>query len=205
MSLSHPTPSAASRVHPPAKTESRQNSFFSCSERRSWLQSSVPLSVRCLGTAVRSPTVKSFRESSSFSEICSTESAPTLAAASSMASGSPSSLRHISATARMFSDPIVKVGSRCRTRSAKSRADSERSISPTVGERRGSGTESAGTGHLDSPATLRASRLVARTRKRGQESSNTPIPATPRLLRGARSCPKRAASPWRARPPRARR
>ena len=90
-----------------------------------------------------------------------------------MASGSPSSLAQISATARIFSDPIVKEGWRCRARSAKSRADSERSSSPTEGERRGSGTESAGTGHLDSPATLRASRLVTRTRKRGQESSNT--------------------------------
>jgi hypothetical protein len=89
-----------------------------------WLQSSAPRSVLCLGIAVRPPPVKSFRELLSLSAICSTESAPILAAASSMASGMPSNLRQICVIAPMLSGVTSKSGDRNRVRSTKSRAAS---------------------------------------------------------------------------------
>ena len=61
-----------------------------------------PLSVRCRGAAVLPPPVNSLRESSSLSEICSTERVPTLAAANSMASGMPSKRLQTCATAPAF-------------------------------------------------------------------------------------------------------
>ena len=56
------TASAASRVHPPANTESRLNNVRSASESKSWLQSSVALRVRCLGAAVRLVPLSKSRE-----------------------------------------------------------------------------------------------------------------------------------------------
>ena len=104
--------------------------------------SRVPLIVRCLGAAVRPPRVSSSREPSSLSEICSRDRVPTLAAASSMASGMPSSLLHTSATARALPGVKVKEGSRLRARARNKRADSELcSSSSVVGERSRSGTE----------------------------------------------------------------
>ncbi len=57
-------------------------------------------------------------------EIWAADSAPTRAAASSTASGTPSSLRHISATDPAFSGVNSKTGLRERARSTNSRADS---------------------------------------------------------------------------------
>src|SRR5215212_10463489 len=65
------TTSEASRENPPANTESLLNTFRSCSQSSSWLQSRVPLIVCCLVAAVRPPCVSNSREPSSLSEICS--------------------------------------------------------------------------------------------------------------------------------------
>ena len=56
-------------------------------------------------------------------EIWAADSAPTLAAASSTARGTPSSLRHMSATAAAFSGVNSKAGLRGRALSANSRAE----------------------------------------------------------------------------------
>src|SRR5215218_2467891 len=151
MPFRDPAASAASKVHPPAKTESLLNRIFSCSRSKSWLQASSPLSVCCLCTTLRPPRVKSSREPSSLFEICSKDRVPTLAAASSMASGIPSSLLHTSATACALPGVKAKEGSRLRARARNRRADSDLSSSSTVGERCGSGVLSGGTGHLSSP------------------------------------------------------
>src|SRR5215212_1240041 len=173
MLSSDTTTSEASRENPPAKTESLLNTFRSRSQSSSWLQSRVPLIVRCLSAAVRPPPVSSSREPSSLSDICSKDRVPTLAAASSMASGIPSSLLHTSATACALPAVKAKEGSRLRARARNRRADSDLSSSSTMNEYRGSGALSGGTGHLSSPSTPSSSRLVANTRKRGHESSRT--------------------------------
>src|SRR5215218_8879054 len=166
------TTSEASRVHPPVNTESLLNTFRSLSESSWWLQSRVPLIVRCLGVAVRSPRVSSSREPSSLSEIRSKERVPTLAAASSMASGIPSSLQQISATARALCGLKEKEGSRALARSTNRRIDSYASSSSDEGVLWRSGIESGGTGHLTSPSTPSPSRLVANIRKWRHESSS---------------------------------
>ena len=77
--------------------------------------------VRWRGAADRSPAVSSPNRSSSRALICSTESARTLAAASSMASGMPSSARQIEATAATLAGPTANPGREAAARSANSR------------------------------------------------------------------------------------
>ena len=110
-----------------------------------------PLAGRCRTASAR----QELEEPSSLSDICSRERVPTLAAASSMASGMPSSLVQISPMARAFWAVNAKEGSWPRARARNSRADSELSSSSTVGERSGSGALRGGTGHLSSPSTQR--------------------------------------------------
>ena len=59
--------------------------------------------------------------------ICPGDSALTLDAASSMASGIPSRFEHSSATAEAFSRVRAKRGETARARSSKSRTDPKRS------------------------------------------------------------------------------
>ena len=94
------TASAASSVNGPANTDSRHSTTRSVSGSRSKLQSIAARSVWWRGMTVRLPPVSSRNRSSSRSAICWTDSARTRAAASSMASGMPSSRRQISTTAR---------------------------------------------------------------------------------------------------------
>jgi hypothetical protein len=82
------------------KTARRRSAACSAGDRRSWLQSRVACSVRCRGTAVRGPSASSRKDSSRRSAICLTLSRRTRAAASSMASGIPSSRRQILTTSR---------------------------------------------------------------------------------------------------------
>ena len=120
MSSSVQTCSAISSDQP-ANTASRRSSTCSCGVSRSWLQSMVARKVRCRGGAVRLPVVSSPNRSASRSAICSTDSARTRAAASSIASGTPSSARHSAATAPTLAGPMVKPGSDAAARSANSR------------------------------------------------------------------------------------
>ena len=80
--------------------------------------------VRWRGAADRSPAVSSPNLSSSRAMICSTDSARTRAAASSIASGMPSSARQIEVTAATLSGPTVNPGREAAARSANSRTAS---------------------------------------------------------------------------------
>ena len=81
-------------------------------------------SVRCRGGAVRSPVVSSPNRSATRSRICSTDSARTRAAASSIASGMPSSGRQIVRHSAAFARVSAKPGRVATARSAKSRTAS---------------------------------------------------------------------------------
>jgi len=111
--------------------------------------------------------VSSVNRSSSRSAISLGVSARARAAASSMASGMPSSCRQISTTAAAFPTVKAKPGRACAARSSKRRtasaaaASSGRRSVPWVGSPR------EGTRQVTSPSTPRGSRLVARTRTRG--------------------------------------
>ena len=94
---------AASSVRPPEKTASRAKSVFSPSSSSVWLHSMAPLRVRCLSGRSRAPPVRSFRRRPSLPSMALGGRSLTLAAASSMASGSPSRRAQISATAGAFS------------------------------------------------------------------------------------------------------
>ena len=91
---------------------------------RSWLQLSVALSVCWRSSADRLPAVSTARQSPSRSAICAGESAPTRAAASSSASGIPSSRRQISATDPALSSLNAKPAATSLARSQNSRTDS---------------------------------------------------------------------------------
>ena len=104
------TASMASRVRPPEKTARRAKSSCSPSSRSAWLHSIVLLKVRCRSGRSRAPPIRSFRRLPSLFSIALGGSILILAAASSMASGSPSSLTQISATAGAFSLVTLKSG-----------------------------------------------------------------------------------------------
>ena len=80
--------------------------------------------VRCRGAADRSPAVSNPNLSSSRAAIWSTDSARTRAAASSIASGIPSSARQIAVMAATLSGPTAKPGLEAAARSANSRTAS---------------------------------------------------------------------------------
>ncbi len=81
-------------------------------------------SVRCRGGAVRSPLVSRWNRSLSRDAIWSTDSTRTQAAASSMASGSPSSARQTATTDASWPGPATKPGAAAAARSANSRTAS---------------------------------------------------------------------------------
>ena len=116
-----PTASAASKVTPPAKTASRRKSVCSSGASRSWLQAIVSRRVRCRAGASRVPPVsRGSRCSNRASSACGGR-IRTRAAASSMASGSPSRRWQISATAGAFSLSRVNPGLTAWARSTKRR------------------------------------------------------------------------------------
>ncbi len=92
-------------------------------------------------------------------------------AASSIASGIPSSRRQISATAPRCFDVSVNPGLACSARSAKSRTDSIAVSDTTVAASSADGVRSGGTENTCSPATRSPSRLVVRIVRFGPERS----------------------------------
>jgi hypothetical protein len=104
------TCSAASSVAPPVKTANRRHTARSPESSRSQLQSTTARSVWCLGTVVRPPPVSSWNRSARRVATCSGAMVRSRAAASSMASGMPSSARQILATAAAFPSVTSKPG-----------------------------------------------------------------------------------------------
>ncbi len=108
----------------------------------------------------------------------------TRAAASSIASGSPSSRRQISATVPALSAVTAKVGKTARARSVNNRPASDRSTSwlgtwpswrPDIVPLSAGGSESGGTGNSRSPDKRSGARLVTSTVSCGQATSSSPI------------------------------
>ena len=102
------TCSAAASVAPPGKMASRLASTCSGSDSSSQLQSTTARSVWCRGTAVRLPPVSSSNLASSRSASWAADSVRSRAAASSIASGMPSSARQIRATSAALAASTVK-------------------------------------------------------------------------------------------------
>ena len=99
----------------------------------------------------------------------------TRAAASSMASGMPSSRQQISATAAAFSCVKTKPGStaRARCRNRATPVTFERASNDGSGSMQG--RSSGGTGNSCSPGRRRVSRLVTRTAKPGASANKSPM------------------------------
>ena len=93
------TASAAPRSNPPANTDNRRSARRSGSSSRSYDQSTSDRSARCRAGAVRGPDVSRPSRSSRRRSMSATDMVRTLAAASSTASGIPSSRAQIDATA----------------------------------------------------------------------------------------------------------
>ena len=153
------TASAAARSQPPAKTDSRRRTARSGSSSRSQDQSTTARRVCWRGRTVRLPLVSSRKRSSRRSAIWRGVSSRSRAAASSMASGSPSRRRQISAQAAGSSS--ASTGSRAGPRRRGRRAAAARP-----------GRAAAPRGRSNSPGTPRGSRLVARTVSPGQRASS---------------------------------
>ena len=137
----------------------------SSSSSSSWLQSSVARERLLARRAPVRPTgCEHGSESRRRSAICAGASTPTRAAASSIASGMPSSRRQISATAAAFSSSDELANAR-RDARRPARANSSARGSPV-------GSDSDGTRQSTSPAMCSGSRLVASTRRFGQARSS---------------------------------
>jgi hypothetical protein len=111
--------------------------------------------------------------SSSRSASRAEDSTRILAAASSMASGSPSSRWQTDATPAAFSSVTRKDGRTSCARCSNSLTASELARADAVKAGPACGSESGGTCQLSSPSTPRASRLVARTVRAGQAASRS--------------------------------
>ena len=153
-------PTALCGVTPAGKTASRSASVRSGSVSRSQLQSTTARSVRWRGSAVRLPPVSSWKRSSRRWASCSGDIVRSRAAASSMASGRPSSRRQISMTAAT----VVRVdGEAGRRRRAAVGEELDRRMGERLvdaGVR--AGQASGGTSTSRSPTMPSGSRLVAR-------------------------------------------
>ena len=168
-----PTASAAGRSKVPANTPRRANSACSRADSRSKLQSRVFRSVCCRSGRSRAPPVSSPILSSSRASRACGGSSLTLAAASSMASGSPSSRRQISATAPAFplvsSKPADAACARCTNRRTEAhRCTSAASPPAPIG-----GTGSGGTGNSCSPLSRNTIRLVTSATTPGAAPSSS--------------------------------
>ena len=159
------TASPASSVHPPTNTERRRKSACSGGESSSWVQSIVARSVCCRAGRSRGPVRKS-RLRSRRAASAAGESSFTRAAASSIASGRPSSRAHTAATAAEFSAVSAKPGTMAPARSTKRATAGERASSSSDGRCAGSGTTSVATATSRSPYRRRAVWLVTSTLRR---------------------------------------
>ena len=141
----------------------------------------------------RPPPTSSLSECTSRSRIASGGSSLTRAAASSMASGRPSSRRTIWATAAAFRSSTAKPGTAAAARSANSRTDSHAATDSGVVSASSCGTASGGTGHSCSPDTRRGERLLTRMRRSRAAPSNSATTGAAdsrcsKLSRTIRSC-----------------
>ena len=166
---SRPTASAASSVHPPANTESRPNSIRSARSRAARSSSpSVPLSVRLPGEAVRLPP----RQAASGSLRASRRSARRRAShprrrqlyGQRDAVQPPADLRHGRAFSGLKDEGGIAQPGALHEQPHRLVASSSSSRGRVA---RGRARRAVGTSHLSSPATPKASRLVARIRKPG--------------------------------------
>ena len=167
-----PTASAAGRSKVPANTPRRANSACSPPDSRSKLQSRVLRSVRCRSGRSRAPPVSSPILSSSRASRACGGSSLTLAAASSMASGSPSSRRQISAIAPAFplvsSKPADAACARCTNRRTEAHRCTSASPPAPIG-----GTGRGGTGNSCSPLSRNTIRLVTSATTPGAAPSSS--------------------------------
>ncbi len=178
--VSAATAHAASSVQPPANTDRRRSRRWSASVRRSQLQSMRPWRVCCRGTAVRRPPVSSRKRSPRPCSISATDMTLTRAAASSMASGMPSSRRQMATTGPAVDASSTKPGAVAAARSTNSRTDSAEatasmstpSASQGVPRSPSGGRSSDGIGMVASPSIPSASRLVVRIRRARQSRSS---------------------------------
>ncbi len=150
------TASTASTVKPAGNTDSCASNERSAEPSRSQLQSRAPRSVRCRGIASRSPPVSTRRLSSSRTAVCAGDRAGTQAAASSIASGTPSSRSQIRSMSARFASVSSNPYDAAWARSTNSRTASPR----------------GGTVKTTSPGLPSASWLVARMVSDGQDRSN---------------------------------
>ncbi|MFC7742174.1 hypothetical protein ACFQXA_16300 [Nocardiopsis composta] len=105
-------------------TARRRKSTRSAGLSRPWLHSRAARMVRCRGGRPSAPVASSRNRSSSRSSTCSAESTRTRAAASSRASGTPSSIRQMRSTASVLPGVSRKPGRAAVARSTKSRTAS---------------------------------------------------------------------------------
>ena len=196
------TASAVANVPPPWNTDRRANSRRLSASSRSWLQSIAPRSVRWRSGRSRPPADSRPSRSLSRATIAAGVRIRTRAAASSMASGRPSSRRTISATAAALSAVSVNPWRTAMARSRNRRTASEPAIASRSVAAAG-GTGSGGTANSCSPAIRSGARLDTIIRSFGAPrriSATTGAPATTcsklsRTMSAVRS-PKCSTTRW---------
>ena len=154
------TASAASNVQPPMNTEMRRKSRCSASPSRSWLQAIAPRSVCWRAGRSRAPPVRIWSRVSIRPRSADGGSVFTRAAASSIASGRPSSRLQISPIARAFSLVSAKAGFAVCARSTNSITAGLAASDSSDVVRCASGRDSGATGTSCSLDRRSGSRLV---------------------------------------------
>ena len=157
----------------PAKTPRQANSACSSGDSREKLQSRVFCRVRCRSGRSRGPPVRTPIGLPSRASSAWGGSSLTRAAASSMASGKPSSRRQISATAPTFWPVSLNLGATAWARSVNSRTEAYCPAVPASRAAPAGGTGSGGTGNSCSPLSLSMVRLVTRIFRPGAVASSS--------------------------------
>ena len=165
-----PLPACSRRRTPPAAGRG----LAPAGRRRSWLQAIASRIVCRRSGRSRPPPVSSGSRRSNRSRSVGNDRWVTRAAASSIARGTPSSRRQMSATSGALSSGH---GEGRVHRLAALREELHRGGSPpgcrSRREHSGSGTVNGGTGRACSPATRSSTRLVTRILSRGQSASRS--------------------------------
>ena len=192
------TASTASRLKSPVKTPRRTNRARANGLSRSMLHSTVAWIVRWRSGASRPDVTRRESTRSSFTSMADGVRTRMHAAASSIASGTPSSARQMPATSAAFSAVRSNLGSAACARSRNSRTAGASAISANDTSRGSIGRASGSTSKTCSACTRSLARLVTMTVASGSAASSDATSGAAPITCSKLSTTRRSLRPLRA-------
>jgi hypothetical protein len=157
------TAAAASTANPSGKIDMFRKSSCSDGSRSSYPQATAARQLRCRATAVLQPPRSVDSRSSRRSASSASDRTRTNRAASSIASGNPSTFAHIRPTVSASWSAKQKAGLAARARSVNSLTASDLRCSIALPAASGAGSDRPARVYTTSPGSRNASRLVTST------------------------------------------